>query len=80
MFCLHSQEEYLKLMGIQWRKKRKQNIDKYKRFKNGVYSVKAYASNTSAYEYVDPPPKLHISYTPIPSSGNSEILKVNNLV
>lgn len=63
-------------LGKQWREQRPNTDNKYKRFTNGVYSVKRHNSNADIYEYVDPPPHLYISsekqFT-ISSSGGSEI-------
>lgn len=75
---LHSKEEYLTTLGKQWREKRKNAVNKYKRFINGIYSAKRHTSNANAYEYVDPPPHLDISNeaqftSSSSSSGNSEI-------
>jgi hypothetical protein len=71
----YSKEEYLTILGKQWRQRRKNAVDKYKRFINGIYSAKRHTSNANAYEYVDPPPHLNISnekqFTSS-SSGNSE--------
>ncbi|XP_025206218.1 dual specificity protein phosphatase CDC14C isoform X2 [Melanaphis sacchari] len=75
---LIDKEEYLTLLGRQWREKRKNAVNKYKRFIHGIYSAKRHTSNANAYEYVDPPPHSHISneeqFTSN-SSGNSEICK-----
>ncbi|XP_060844473.1 dual specificity protein phosphatase CDC14C-like [Rhopalosiphum padi] len=72
---LIDKEEYLTILGKQWRQRRKNAVDKYKRFINGIYSAKRHTSNANAYEYVDPPPHLNISnekqFTSS-SSGNSE--------
>jgi len=48
-------------LGKQWREKRINAVNKYKRFTKGVYSVKRHTSSANAYEYVDPPPHLYIS-------------------
>lgn len=50
-------------------------MDKYKRFKNGIYSIKRYTSNVNAYEYVDPPPLSHISNEKQFSSSDKNEIK-----
>lgn len=58
---LINKEDYLTTLGKQWRENQKNAGNKYKRFTNGVYSVKRHTSSANAYEYVDPPPHLYIS-------------------
>lgn len=60
-------------MGKQWRERRKDTIDKYKRFKNGVYSKKRHTSNTNTYEYVNSPPQSDLSFEEQPLSSSSKI-------
>lgn len=57
----YRKEEYLKTVGKQWREFRKHNVDKYKRFTNGVYSIKRHTFKINTHEYVDPPPHSCLS-------------------
>lgn len=60
------------MTGKQWREKRKDTVDKYKRFKHGVYSVKRHTSNTNTYEYINPPPQSCLSFKEQPLSSSSK--------
>jgi len=68
--CLSSKEGHLKTVGKQWREKRKYAVNKYIRFKNGVYSVKRHNSNVNTCELVDSPPESCISKEEQSSSGS----------
>lgn len=77
ILIVYSKEEYLKTDGKQWREKRNNSVDKYRRFKNGVYSVKRHTSNMNEYEYVDPPPQSNISSEPsCDKSVNNQVSEV----
>lgn len=69
---LCSNEEYLLTIGKQWRDKKKHTIEKYRRFKNGVYSFKRYNSDGYTYEYVDSPLQSCFSNEKHFSSSSSE--------
>lgn len=68
----------MKTVGKQWREKRKHAVDKYKRFTNGVYSVKRHSSSVNVYEYVDPPLDSCISKEQN-SPGNSDSVKTERV-
>jgi len=69
LFPLNRKQEYLETMGKQWRERRKQS-DKYKRFKNGVYSIIRHSNNSNSFEYIEPPSQLCLS--------NQESLSTSN--
>lgn len=43
------------MAGKQWRELRSIEVDKYKQFTYGVYSIKRHTSNVNTYIYIDPP-------------------------
>lgn len=66
MYFSFSKQEHLKTVGKQFQEKRKRATDKYKRFTNGVYSLRRHTFKGNAYEYIDLHPQEHIS------SGNNK--------
>lgn len=62
----------MKTAGKQWRDRRRHATGKYKRFANGVYSVKRHDFHVDACEYVDPPPESCLSGQGRSGNGNGE--------
>lgn len=78
LFPLNRKQEYLETTGKQWRERKKQT-DKYKRFKNGVYSISGHSNNTNSFEYIDPPSQLCLSNQESLSTSNGGSGEIKSL-